>query len=422
MKRQVVVIGAGPGGSSAAFYLAKKGLDVLLVDKETWPREKVCGDNWQASVYPLFKEMGIYEELEANKQSELQVITMVGPGEETANFKVENAEWLIPRRIADDIIRRAALRSGADWIEGFEATELIIKKGQVRGVKGLYNNQDMTIDADLVVIANGSHSVIARQLGIFNNDPGSYMFAIRGYWDGLENTVNGNCVWIYDPDFMPVVDQELFEKHYFMPMWINIINKEATQASVGCCLSEGLLRSHNMSLDGFFNHWLEHSKTARKYLSKARCVDGMKGWRLPCAKQIEKNYAAGAMIIGDAASAPDPCYYYGIAPAMYGGKICADVAEKAFAEHDFSENMLSGFHTILGDMFNKQWLQYVSIRENIVSKREVSRNLIKYALERPEYPNIYFGETFGAYMQEVLKRQDGHFSFGSHLAKTGEDV
>jgi flavin-dependent dehydrogenase len=141
----------------------------------------------------------------------------------------------------------------------------------------------------------------------------------------------------------------------------------------------------------------------------------MKGWRLPCAKQIEKNYAPGAFIIGDAASAPDPCYYYGIAPAMYGGKICADVAEKAFAENDFSAEMLSEFHTLLGKLFNEQWSQYVSIRENIVSKREISRNLIKFALSKPEYPNIYFGATFGEYMQAVLKRSDGHFAFGSHL-------
>lgn len=175
MKRQVIVIGAGPGGSSAAFYLAKKGLDVLLVDKETWPREKVCGDNWQNSVTPLLKEMGILEEVEANKQSELQMITMVGPDEESVNFKVENAELLIPRRIGDDIIRRAALRAGADFLEGYEAMELIISRGQVKGVKGYYNNKPMDIEADLVVIANGSHSILARQIGIFNNDPATYV-------------------------------------------------------------------------------------------------------------------------------------------------------------------------------------------------------------------------------------------------------
>ena len=172
MKRQVVVVGAGPGGSSAAFYLAQKGLDVILVDKETFPREKVCGDAYQSSLYPLFKEMGIYEEMEANLQVMAKYIRQFGPGEEEVVFKVESGEWAIPRRIGDDIIRRAAVRAGVEWLEGFEGTELIIKKGRVMGVKGIYNNQDMIIEADLTVIANGSHSILARQLGIFNNVPG----------------------------------------------------------------------------------------------------------------------------------------------------------------------------------------------------------------------------------------------------------
>ena len=414
MRRQVVVVGAGPGGSAAAFYLAKKGLDVLMIDKETWPREKICGDNWQSSCFPLFHEMGIYEELESHKQSELQVITMVGPDEETVNAKVEHAEWLIPRRIADDIIRRAALKSGVDFMECFEATELIINRGQVKGIKGYHNNREMTVHADLVVIANGSHSILARQIGIFNNDPASYMYALRGYWDGLENAVNGNSIWVYDADFIPG-DKEGIEKYSFMPIGINIINDKATQAMICCCCSEGLLRARNMSIGQYYNYWLENSKTAKKYLSNARCVDGMKGWRLPNSKTIPKNYAPGALVIGDAGSCPDPCYYYGIAPAMHGGKICADIAEKAFAANDFSNEMLSDFHALLGNIFNEQWAQYVAIRENIVGKREIYRELVQYIRNQPNYPDVYFGEVYGRFMQEVLKRTDGHFAFGSHL-------
>ena len=415
MRRQVVIIGAGPGGSASAFYLAKKGLDVLMVDKETWPREKVCGDNWQESVFPIFREMGIYEEVESFKQAELKVITMVGPAEDTVDVIAESAEWLVPRRIADDIIRRASIKTGVDFIEGFEATELIVKRGQVTGVKGFHRGRDVVIEADLVIVANGSHSMLARQIGIFNNDPASVMYAIRGYWDGVEDAVAGNCYWIYDPDFMPG-DKEEIAKYDFMPMWLYTINKEGTQASIGCCLSEGLLRAHRMSMDEYFNHWLKTSKVAKKHLRNARCVDGMKGWRLPNAKQILKNYVPGAMVIGDAASAPDPCYYYGIAPAMYGGKFCADVAEKAFAANDFSAEMLSEFHTLLGNMFNAQWLQYVAIRENILGKREVYRELMQFIRDQPGYPEVYFGETYGKFMQEVLKRSDGSFSFGSHLA------
>ncbi|MEA4875975.1 hypothetical protein, partial [Anaerorhabdus sp.] len=194
------------------------------------------------------------------------------------------------------------------------------------------------------------------------------------------------------------------------------LNEGATKASVGCCVSEGLLRAHNMSIDQYFNYWLEHSQIAKKYLSNAHCVDGMKGWRLPNAPQILKNYGPGCMVIGDAASCPDPCYYYGVSPAMYGGKICAEVAEKAFKENDFSEELLSEFHVKLGEMFNPAWKQYVTIRETIIGNREVYRDLLRFAKEKPEYPNIDFGATFGEYMKLVLKKNEGKFEFGNHLA------
>ena len=63
MKRQAIVVGAGPGGSTAAFYLAKAGIDVVLLDKETWPRDKMCGGVYLPSILPILEEMGALEEM-----------------------------------------------------------------------------------------------------------------------------------------------------------------------------------------------------------------------------------------------------------------------------------------------------------------------------------------------------------------------
>ena len=59
IKRTALVVGAGPGGSTAAYYLAKNGVDVLFVDKETWPRDKICGGVYVPALYPMLKEMGV---------------------------------------------------------------------------------------------------------------------------------------------------------------------------------------------------------------------------------------------------------------------------------------------------------------------------------------------------------------------------
>ena len=413
MKRQVVVVGAGPAGSAAAFYHAQKGFDVLLLDKESFPREKVCGDAYQATLYPIFREMGIYEEMEAQIQTEVKHIRIWGPDEVDAKMKVEHGEWIIPRRIGDDIIRRAALRAGADWLEGFDATELVVKKGCVKGVKGIYNNEEVVIEADMVIVANGSHSVLGRQMGIFNNDENRYFYAMRGYWDGIENMEPNTSNWIYDPLWMPVEDRELFEKYYFQPGWVNTINKEGTSASIGFCVPAGLLRAHNMSLDQFFNYWKENSIIGKTYLKNAYCVDGMKGWRLPCADRIQKNYCNGAMFLGDVASCPDPAYEYGIAPAMFGGKISADVTEKAFATGDFSENVTKEMYEKLSAAFDKQWASYSIIRNSICSKPEVAKAMIQFCRSQPGYDQgeVYFGATFGKFLQQVLK-QNASMTFG----------
>lgn len=413
MKRQIVVVGAGPAGSAAAFYHAKKGFDVLLLDKESFPREKVCGDAYQSTLYPIFKEMGIYEEMEAQVQTEVKHIRLWGPDEVDARLKVEHGEWIIPRRIGDDIIRRAAVRAGADWMEGFEATELVIKKGFVKGVKGIYNNEEVQIDADIVIVANGSHSILGRQVGIFNNNEDRYMYSMRGYWDGIENMEGNTSNWIYDPLWMPVEDQAMVDKYYFQPGWVNTINKEGTQASIGFCVPAGLLRGHGMSLEQYFEYWKEHSVIGQKYLKHAYCVDGMKGWRLPCADQIQKNYCNGAMFLGDVASCADPAYEYGIAPAMFGGKISADVSEKAFAAGDFSENVLVDMYTELSAVFDKSWASYSIIRQTITNKPDIAKQLIQYCRQQPGYEEgeVYFGATFGKFLQQVLKK-NATMSFG----------
>jgi len=63
MKRQAIVVGAGPAGATAAFYLARAGVDVVLLDKESWPRDKPCGDGLRAPIWHIYKDMGVWDEV-----------------------------------------------------------------------------------------------------------------------------------------------------------------------------------------------------------------------------------------------------------------------------------------------------------------------------------------------------------------------
>ena len=230
--------------------------------------------------------------------------------------------------------------------------------------------------------------------------------------------VTGTCAWIYDPDFMPVVDHDMYVKNYFLPGWCACYRDETT-ASIGFGISESLLRAHGMSLEEYFNNWLTKSKFAKEHLSHAKCVDGMKGWRLPTMNKIQKNYMDGAMFLGDVVSNPDPCYYYGISPAMWGGKIAADITEKAFATRDFSENTLKELHEKMSALYDEQWAQYSMIRSNIVGVRQNAIDLINLAKSLPgdEEGKVYYGATFTKFMQDVLKK-NASMSFGTHFKDT----
>lgn len=70
------------------------------------------------------------------------------------------------RYIFDDLINKAAIRAGADCIENFEATEVIMEHGKAKGVRGIHDGKIVEIESDLVVLASGSHSMLARQMGL----------------------------------------------------------------------------------------------------------------------------------------------------------------------------------------------------------------------------------------------------------------
>ena len=152
---KVLVVGAGPAGSAAAFYLAQAGIDVLLVDKEQWPRDKVCGDGQMFHSWYIYEEMGIMEEArEAGTM--LYGMKSSDVDERLVSFRSDKEYAMGTRRyVIDDIIRRAAVREGARFIENFDVRDLIIRHGKVIGVKAFYKGQMIEEYADLVILANG---------------------------------------------------------------------------------------------------------------------------------------------------------------------------------------------------------------------------------------------------------------------------
>lgn len=395
MKRQVVVVGAGPGGSAAAFYLAKAGVDVLLVDKETWPRNKTCGDVYLPSLTPMFNEMGIMDEMMKELASQPNTIKFVSPDEEVALFSCDPM-YLIPRRIGDDIIRRGAVRGGAEFKENFEALELIIKRGVVKGIKGLYNNQEVIVEADAVVIADGSHSRLSRQLGLLReDDPEMYLYAARGYYDNVENMVPNQAVEFYIPSSLPNYS------HCANYIWVTPLY-DGKKASVGITMNEKTLREIDMTFDEVFEFWATKTKEGPKYMKNATVIKPLTGWRLPFSKTLGKCCVPGAVVIGDAASMAESASQYGVTPAMFAGQIVGQMLPNILEKGEFLEEEALEIQQVLEKRLNPEYQFSAMMKDLLMNDPIHLKNFIEYSKKMPNYPNNNYGYSVMSYFKDEL--------------------
>ncbi len=411
MKRQVIVVGAGPAGSASAFYCAQRGMDVLLLDKEPWPRDKVCGDGWLPSLKPILEEMGIYEEMKAlNTASGADQFILASPNGEVITYSMgehssaeDASTWVIPRRIGDDIVRRAAVRAGAEFQDNFDVTELIIRRGKVCGIKGYLKNKFVEVEADAVIIANGSHSMLARQLGIFNEDPSLSMFAARGYFTNLPPELKPGTVFqFYLPEEIPNYEKA---KKTMSFGWITAHDTPGN-GTLGMVIPIETIEALDMSLEEVFNWFVNHSKNGQRFFKGAKLVDELKGWRLLGSTEAQKNYARGALLVGDACSQAECAHFYGIPVGMMSGKLAAALLDDIFTTGDDSEESYARFHKIVGDKFNGQYAFYSQFRQLVHADIENVNKMNEFAKTFPGVPE--YSKVMYTYVTQVMGKSMPH--------------
>lgn len=368
-KHQVLIVGAGVGGATAAFHMAKAGLDVIMVEKEQFPRDKICGDGQVQGIHPLLKSMGVYEEIE--KYAYKCHGTMFSDDREemyTYNYPDEDVAFATPRYIFDDIINKAAVNQGIDYLENFEAIEVITRRGQAIGVKGIYGGKVVELYADLIVLANGSHSMLSRQMGIYEENPDYVFYGLRGYYENVRGMTD--VIEFHYPDEM------------FMPAgYIWLFPEGKTKANVGVFITESSLQKTGMTTEELLWWWRDNTKLGQERLGEAVEVGKLEGWRLPSGMH-QKIYGAGFIAVGDAANMIEPLYGGGLPHAMMAGVVAAKIATAAVAENDFSEEFLQkyaqGIDETLGSGYKIQEL----LRQKVFGHIKDISELIDFSKER----------------------------------------
>ena len=189
----VIVVGAGPGGSTTAAYLAMAGLDVLLLEKTHFPREKVCGDGLTPRAVRELVTLGIPTP-EDDGWIRNKGLRIIGGGmrlqldwPDTTSFPPYGL--VRTRQDFDDILARHAVKNGAKLREGINVTAPIIENGKVVGVEakemgvdGRATGNTMTFRAPLVIAADGNSARLALAMGREKREDRPIGVAVRAYY------------------------------------------------------------------------------------------------------------------------------------------------------------------------------------------------------------------------------------------------
>ncbi|MGI3782008.1 MAG: geranylgeranyl reductase family protein, partial [Janthinobacterium lividum] len=185
----VIVVGAGPSGSSAAYWMANAGLNVALLEKTTFPREKVCGDGLTPRGTRALVDMGIDVSEQAGwlHNKGLRVIggglRLELPWPELASFP--NYGLVRPRADLDQLLVDQAVKAGAHLHERTSVQGPVLDKvGRVVGVEAVTgaDKVPVTFRAPIVMACDGVSSRLALAVGIQRNDKRPMGVAVRRYY------------------------------------------------------------------------------------------------------------------------------------------------------------------------------------------------------------------------------------------------
>ncbi|TDC55536.1 geranylgeranyl reductase family protein, partial [Actinomadura sp. KC345] len=158
--RDVIVVGAGPAGSAVACHLARSGLDVLVLEKSSFPREKVCGDGLTPRAVQELRTLGI--DLTAPGWFPNQGIRLIGAGRSLELDWPDGRGLTRTRADFDDVLVRQATAAGATVQQNTKVTGPLQPDGRVTGV----HTDKGTHEARLVVAADGASSRLSVALGL----------------------------------------------------------------------------------------------------------------------------------------------------------------------------------------------------------------------------------------------------------------
>jgi geranylgeranyl reductase family protein len=339
---KILIAGAGPAGMATSMILSKNKIKHVLIEKQTFPRDKICGDALSGKVVSELNKIdpSYIQEIASstNHYSGSYGVRFFSPGGKMLDVPFSNNPeklkqapgFISPRLTFDNYLFSKANPEFAN-IQQNTSIEKVIrnnKKLQVTFNKDGIISED---EFDIVVGAEGDRSIVAKELCGDKKENEHYCAGLRVYYENVSGCHPENFIELH---FL----KELLPGYF----WIFPMNDGRMNVGIGMLSS--YVSKRNVNLRKSLEEIISKHPVISKRFSNAKALTPIQGWGLPLGSVKRKISGDNFLLVGDAGSLIDPFTGEGIGNALVSGRLAGEVILKAIAANRFDSDFLYSYH------------------------------------------------------------------------------
>ncbi len=361
-----MIVGAGPAGSMVALHLASQGHRVLLIDKQRFPRDKICGDGLIPDAIRCLQRAGLYEKV-SKVGWKTKKITAFSPSR--IRFEVPGDFLTVKRLIFDEILAREAVSRGVTFCQGTVQT---ISRDSDGTVRASFSESPRQVRARIGIIATGADISLLKNLGMVSQ-PRASAVALRCYVRSSFNL--DQLVISFDCSIIPGY------------AWIFPVGGEEYNVGCGMAYRDGVKTRGN--LKEIFHNFVTEFPLARELMKQGKILTPLQGALLRCGLKGSHPFKDGNLLaIGETIGATFPFTGEGIGKAMETGELAASIVHQSLVKGNFE--YLREFPRLLEEELRPRYWGY-QVAENWLSKAWLNDLIARRARKSRFLQNAFAG-------------------------------
>ncbi len=368
MKYDVVVVGSGPAGSVTARFAAENGAKVLVIERRAEIGVPVlCGEG-------ISRKIDDWDMLKGNRwiAGRMDGARIYSPDKTCVTLDADMAGnetgYVVYRDVFDQELARRAAEAGADFMMNTQATGLIKKDGEIKGVTAKHFEEEIQIEADIVVGADGVESKIGQWAGLKTIlKPHDLETCCQYTFTNCEN-LDAYCDFYLGKKIAP-------------GGYIWVFPKSDGTANVGI----GILAS--LSEPGLAKKLLDEFIEKDKRFTDAQPIRFLTG-AVPVSEPAEETVDDNLILVGDAARHVDPITGGGLTHSLEVGKIAGEIIGKAVKNKDFSKEFLSEYQEKWKKTIGKKIKRNYMVKEIMLDMEDKTFNMLADSLKDYKFEEL----------------------------------